>query len=150
MVLSEGKFHFSSVQSLSRVLLFAIPWTAECQVSLPITNSQSVLQLMSIESAMPSNHPILCHAFPQLPSVSPSIRVFSNESVLPSRWPKYWSVNFSISPSNEHSGLISLQLTGLFSLQSKGLSRAFSNTTLQKHQFFGTKFSSQSNSHIHT
>ena len=123
---------------------------AECQVSLSFTNSQSLLQLMSIESVMPSNHPILCHAFPLLPSILPSIRVFSNESVLPSRWPKYWSFNFSISPSNEYSGLISLQLTGLFSLQSKGLSRVFSNTTVQKHQFSGTKFSSQSNSHIYT
>ena len=87
------------------------------------------------ESVMPSNHPILCCALLLLPSVFPSIRAFSNESVLHIRWPKYWSFSFSISPSNEYSGLISLGLTGLISLLSKGLSRVFSNTTIQKHQF---------------
>ena len=139
---------FSSVQSLSRVRLFVVLWTAACQASLSITNSWSLLKLMSIESVMPSNHLILCHPLLLLPSIFPSIRVFSSESVLCIRWPKYWSFSFSISPSNEYSGLISL-LTGWISLQSKGLSRVFSNTTVQKHQFFGAQLSLQSNSHIH-
>ena len=95
--------HFSSVQSLSHVLLFAIPWTAACQASLSITNSWSLLKFMSIESVMPSNHLILCSPLLLLPSVFPSIRVFSSESVLHIRWPKYWSFSFSISPSNEYS-----------------------------------------------
>ena len=124
-----------SVQSLSHVQLFTTPWTAACQASLFITNSRSLLKLMSIESVMPSNHLILCHPLLLLPSIFPSIRVFSNESVLPIRWPKYWSFNFSISPFNEYSGLISFR-TGWISLQSKGLSRVFSNTTVQKHQLF--------------
>ena len=98
---------FSSVQSFHRVQLFTTPWTAACQASLFITNSRSLLKLMSIESVMPSNHLILCHPLLLLPSIFPSIRVFSNESVLPIRWPKYWSFSFNISPSNEHLGLIS-------------------------------------------
>ena len=102
---------FSSVQSLSR--LFATPWTAACQASLSITNSQSLLKLMSIELVMPSNHLILCHPLLLLPSVFPSIRVFSSESVLRIRWPKYWSLSFSISPSNEYSGLISFRMDSL-------------------------------------
>ena len=97
----------SSVQSLSRVRLFATPWTAAHQASLSITNSQSLLKLMSIELVMPSNHLMLCPPLLLLPSIFPSIRVFSNESVLHIRWPKYWSFSFSISPSNEYSGLIS-------------------------------------------
>ena len=100
---------FSSVQSLSSVRLFATPWTAARQASLSITNSWSLLKLMSIESVMPSNHIILCHPL-LLPSIFPSIRVFSNESVLHIRWPKYWSFSFSISPSNEYSGLISFSM----------------------------------------
>ena len=103
-------FSFSSVQSLSHVQLFATPWTAAHQASLSITNSQSLLRLMSIELVMPSNHLILCHPFLLLPSVFPSIRVFSNESVLHIRWPKYWSFGFNISPSNEYSGLISMSM----------------------------------------
>ena len=103
---------FSSVQSLSRVRLFATPWSAACQASLPITNSQSVLKLMSIESVMPSNHLILCQPL-LLPSTFPSIRVFSNESVLCIRWPKFWSFRFSISPSNECSGLTSFRMDWL-------------------------------------
>ena len=95
-----------SVQLLSRVRLFAIPWTTACQASLSITNSQSLLKLMSIESVMPSNHLILCCPLLLPPSIFPSIRVFSNESVLHIRWPKYWSFSFSISPSNKYSGLI--------------------------------------------
>ena len=92
---------FSSVQSLSHVWLFATPWIAACQASLSITNSQSLLKLMSIESGMLSNHLILWCPLPLPPSIFPSIRVFSNESVLPIRWPKYWSLTFNISPSND-------------------------------------------------
>ena len=133
---------FSAVQLLSRVRFFETPWIAARQTSLSITNSRSSPKLMSIESVMPSSHLILCRPLLLLPPISPSIRVFSNESTLRIRWLKYRSFSFSISPSNEHSGLISLQ--------SKGLSRVFSNTTVQKHQFFGAQPSSQSNSHIHT
>ena len=120
---------FSSVQSLSHVRLFATPWTVACQSSLSITNSQCLCKLMSIESVMPSNHLILCRPLLLSPSIFPSIKVFSNESVLCIRWPKYWIFSFSISPSNEYSGLISLGWTGWISLQSMGLSRVFSNTT---------------------
>ena len=99
----------SSFQSLSRVQLFATPWTAACQASLSITNSRSLPKLMSIESVMPSNHLILCRPLLFPPSIFPSIRAFSNGSALCIRWPKYWSFSFNISPSNEHSGLISLR-----------------------------------------
>ena len=102
------------------------------------------------ELMMASNQLILCHPLLLPPSIFPSIRAFSNESVLCIRWRKYWSFSFSISPSNEYSGLISLGLTGWISLQSKGLSWVFSNTTVQKHQFFGAQLSLWSNSHIHT
>ena len=132
-------YTFSSVQSLSRVRLFATPWTAACQASLSIINSWSLPKPMSTESVMPSNHLILCRPLLLLPSIFPSIRVFSNKSVLRIRWPKYWSFCFSISPSNEYSGLISFRMDCLISLQSKGVSRVFSNTTVQKHQFFGTQ-----------
>ena len=98
--------HFSSVQLLSRVLLFATPWTAAHQASLSVTNSQSLLKFLSVESVMPSNHLILCCLLLSLPSIFPSLRVFSNESSLRIRWPKYWSFNFSVSPSNEYPGLI--------------------------------------------
>ena len=104
---------FSSVQSLSYVWLFVTPRTTARQSSASITNSKSLLKLMSIESVMPSNYLILCHPLLLLPSIFPSIRVFSNESVLPIRWPKYWSFSFSISPSNEHSGLISVRMEWL-------------------------------------
>ena len=140
------QWRFSSVQSLSRVRLFATPWTAACQASLSITNSKSLLKLMSIESLMPSNHLILCHLLFLLPSIFPSIRVFSNESVLHITWPKYWSFSFSISPSNEFQDWFPLGWTGWISLQSKGLSRVFSNTTVQKHQFFSAWLSLWSNS----
>ena len=116
---------------------------------LSITSSWSLLKLMSIELMMPSDHLILCRPLLLLPSIFPSIMVFSNKSVLHIRWPKYWSFSFSISPSNEYSGLISIT-TALISLQSKGLSRIFSNITVQEHQIFGAQLSSQSNSHIHT
>ena len=122
--------YISSVQSLSRVQLFATPWTAAC---LSINNSQSLLKLKSIELVIPSNHLILCRPLLFLPSIFPSIRVFSSESVLHIRWPKYWNFSFNISPSNEYSGLISLQ--------SKGLSRVFSNTIVQKHQLFSAQLS---------
>ena len=104
----------SSVQSLSHVQLFATPWTAVHQASLSITNSQSLLKLMSIELVMPSNHLILRRPLLLLPSIFPSLRVFSNESVLCIRWPKYWSFSFSISPSSEYSGLISFRMNWLY------------------------------------
>ena len=131
--------HFSSVHSFSRVPLFVTPWTEACQDSLSITNSWSLIKFMCIESVMPSNHFILCQPLLLPPSILSTIKVFSNESALHIRWTKYWSFNFSISPSNEHSGLISFRMTGWTSLQSKGLSRVFFNTTVQKHQFFGTQ-----------
>ena len=109
----HNSIQFSSVQSLSCVQLFVTPWTAAHQASLSITNSQSLLILMSSETVMPSNHLILCHPLLLPPSVFPSIRVFSNESVLCIRWPKYWSFSFSICPSNEYSGLISFRMDWL-------------------------------------
>ena len=141
---------FSSVQPLSRVRLFVTPWIAARQASLSITNSWSSLRLTSIESGMPSSHLILCRPLLLLPLIPPSIRVFSNESTLHMRWPKYWSFSFSIIPSKEIPGLISFRMDWLDLLQSKGLSRVFSNTIVQKHQLLGTQPSSQSNSHIHT
>jgi len=107
---SDFVLKFSSVQSLSRVWLFATPWIAAGQASLSITNFRSPPKPMSVESVMPSDHPILCHPFLLLPSIFPNIRVFSNDSALRIRWPKYWSFSFNISPSNEHPGLISLNM----------------------------------------
>ena len=107
------KPQFSSVQLLSRVRLFVTPWTAACQASLSITNSRSLLRLRSIESVMPSNRLILCRPLLLLPSIFHSIKVFSNESALHIRWPEYWSFSFNISPSNEHSGLISFRMDWL-------------------------------------
>ena len=141
---------FSSVQSLSRVRLFVTPWIAACQAPLSITNTWSSTKLMSIESVKPSSYLILCRPLLLLPPIPPSIRVFSCESTLHLRWPKYWSFSFSISPSKEIPGWSPLEWTCWISLQSKGLSRVFSNTTVQRHQFFGAQPSSQSNSHIHT
>ena len=112
---------FSSVQSLSRVRLFATPWTAARQASLSVTNSWSLLKLMFIELVMPSNHLILCHPLLLLPSIFPIIRVFSNESALPIRWPKYWSLSFNISSSNEHPGLISFRMDWLDLLAVQGI-----------------------------
>ena len=145
---SELSVQFNSVAQSCPTL--CDPMNRSTPGLLSITNSRSLLKLMSIESVMPSSHLILCHPLLLLPPIPPSIRVFSNESTLHIRWPKYWSFSFSISPSNEHPGLISFRMTGWISLQSKGLSRVFSNTTVQKHQFFGAQLSSQSNSHIHT
>ena len=116
----------------------------------PVTNSWSLLKLMPIESLMPSNHLILSHPLLLLASIVPSIRAFSNGSVLHIRRPKYCSFIFSISPSNEYSDWFPLGLTGWISLQSKGLSRIISNITVQKHQFFDSQLSLQSYSHIHT
>ena len=118
--LSNTQPQFSSVQPLSCVQLFATPWTAALWASLSITNSQSLLKLMSIESVMPSNHPILCRPLLLLPSIFPSIRVFFKESVLHIRWPKYWSFSFNISPSNEYSGLISFRMDWLDLLAVQG------------------------------
>ena len=120
-VLEESiHFQFSSVQSLSHVQLLVTPWTAAHQASLSITNSWSLLKLMSIESMMPSNHLILCHPLLLPPSIFPSIRVFSSESVLCITWLKYWSFSFSISPSNEYSGLISFRTDWLDLLAVQG------------------------------
>ena len=109
----QDLFTFSSVQLLSHVQLFVTPWTAAYQASLSITNSQSSPKPMYIESVIPFNHLILCHPLLLLPSIFPSIRIFSNESALHIRWPKYWSFSFNISPSNEHPGLISFRMDGL-------------------------------------
>ena len=132
----NSSVHFSSVTQI--MSNSATTWTTAHQASLSITNSWRLLKLKSIESVMPSNHPILCHPVVVLPSVVPSIRVFSNESVLHIKWPKHWRFSFSISLSNEYSGLISFRID---SLQSKGLARIFSNTTVQKHQFFSAQLS---------
>ena len=135
------------IQSLSCVQLFATPWTAAHQASLFFTSSQSLLKFISIESLMPSNNLILYHPFPLLPSIFPTIRVFSSESVLYIRWPEYWSFSFSTSPSDEHSGWFPLWLSGLILFLSKGLSRVFPSTTVRKHRFFSTQLSLWSNSH---
>ena len=132
--------NFSSIQLLSLVPLFVTPWTAAHQASLSITNSWSLLKPMSIESVMPSNHLILCHSLLPLP-IFPIIRAFSNESALHIRWPKYWSFCFNISPSNGIQDWFTLAWTGWISLQSKGLSKVFSNTTVQKHWFFSSQLS---------
>ena len=134
---------FSSVQSLSRVRLFITPWTAARQASLSITNSQSLLKLMPIESVMPSIHLILCHPLLLLPSIFPSIRVFSNESTLRIRWPKYWSFSFNISPSNEYTGLISFRMDWLDLLAVQGTLKSLlqhhsSKTSSLQHSAFFT------------
>ena len=116
----EQSIYLSSVQLLSRVWLFVTPWTVARQASLSITNSQSLLKLMSITLAMPSNRLILCHPLLLLPSIFRRIRVFFNESLLPIRWPKYWSFSFNISPSNEHSRLISFRMNWLDLLAVQG------------------------------
>ena len=127
VVLSSAQF--TSVQSFSQVQLFATPWTAAHQASLSITNSQSLLKLICIELVMPSNHLILCYPLLLLPSTFPSIRVFSNESALCIRWPKYWSFSFNISPSNEYSGLISFRMDWFDVLAVQGTLKDFSRTT---------------------
>ena len=132
---------FSSVQSLSYVRLFAIPWTAARQAFLSITISQSLRKLMSIESVMPSNHLILCHPLLLLPSVFSIIRVFSNESVLCIRWPKYWSFSFGISPSKKYSGLISFRIDWFDLLAVQGTLKSLIQHHSSKHQFFGAQLS---------
>ena len=142
--------YFGSVDSLSHIQLFVTPWTATCQDSLSITNPRSLLKLRSINLVTPSNHLILSRPLLLPPSLFPSIRVFSNESVLCIRWPKYWSfTSASVLPMNIQDWF-PLGWTSLITLQTKGLSRVFSNTTVQKHQFFCAQPSSWSNSHIHT
>ena len=126
-------------QSLSCVQLFATPWTIAHQASLSYTISWSLLKLMSIGLVMPSHHLILCCLLLLLPSIFPSIRLFSHESALHIRWPKYWNFSFSISPSNKYSGLISFRIDCFYFLPSQGLSRVFSSTTVEKHQFFSVQ-----------
>ena len=159
LLLSKGLDHrqlgtpllqFSSVQSLSCVRLFVTPWTAARHTSLSITNSQSLLKLMSIESVMPSNHLIHCHPLLLLPSIFPRNRVFSNESVLRIRQPKYWSFSFSISPSNDYSGLISFRMDWLDLLAIQGTLKSLLQHHNSKASIFGARLSLQSNSHIHT
>ena len=128
----------------------ATPWAVACQASLSLTISQSLPKFMSIELVMPSNHFILCCPLLLLPSVFPSIRVFSNESVLCIRWPKYWSFSFSIGPSNEYSGLISFRIDWFDLLVVQGTLRSLLQHHSSKHQFFGAQLSLYSNSHIHT
>ena len=144
---TASSFQFSSVQSLSHVWLFVTPWIAARQASLSITNSKSLLKLMSIESVMPSNHLILCCPLLLLPPIPPSIRVFSNESTLGMRWPKYWSFNFSISPSNEHPGLISFRMDWLDLLAVQGTLKSLLQhhrskaSILQRSAFFTVQLS---------
>ena len=150
MYLIMKSVQFSSVQSLSHVRLSATPWTAAHQTSLSITNSRSSLKPMSIESLLPSNHLILCRPLLLLPSIFPSIRVFSNESALHIRWPKYWSFSFNVSPSNEHPGLISFRMDWLDLLAVQGNLKSLLQhhsskaSILQCSAFFIVK------SHIHT
>ena len=132
---------------LSRIQLFAPPRTAAHQASLSFTNSWSLLKLMSIESVMPSDHLILCHTLLLLPSIFPSIRVFSNALALLIRWPKYWS--FSISPSNKYPGLISFRMDWLDLLAVQGTLKSLLQPTVQKHQFFIAQPSLWSNSHLY-
>ena len=135
MLITKSCIQFSSVQSLS-----CDPMNRSMQASLFITNSWSLPRLMSVESVMPSSHLILCHPLLLLPSIFPSIWVFSNESALRIRWPKYWSFSFNINPSNEYPGLISFRMDWLDLLAVQG-TLVFSSTTVQKHQFFGTQLS---------
>ena len=146
----DGQVLFSSIQSLSHVQLFVTPWTTARQTSLSITNFWSLLRHTSIESVMPSNHLILCRPLLLSPSIFPSIRVFSNESGLCVRWPKYWSFSFYVSPSNEYPGLISFRMDWLDLLAVQGALKSLLQLTVQKHQFFGTQLSLESNPHIHT
>ena len=140
----------SSVQSLSCVQLFATPWTAACQASLSITNFWSLLKLMSFDSVMPSSHLILCHPLLLPASIFPSIRVFSSESVLHIRWPKYWSFSFSISPSNEHSGLISFRMDWLDLLAVQGTLKSFFQHHSSKASSLWCSALFIVHSHIHT
>ena len=148
---SESTEKFNKVQFSHSVAaqLFATSWTTGHQASLSVTNSQSLLKLMSIELVMPSSHLILCQPLLLLPSIFPRIKVFSNESALRIRWPKYWSFSFSISPSGEYSGLISFRMDWLDFLAAQETFKNLLQHHIQKHQFFGAQLSLQSNSHIH-
>ena len=139
MILLIPHAFYLGVQSLSRAQLLATPWTAAHQASLSFTISRSLFKLVSIESAVLSGRVILNHPFCHLLPIFPNFRFFSNESALCIKWPKYWSFNLSISPSNEYSGLISLRIDWFDLSLSKGLSRVISSTTVQKHQFFSTQ-----------
>ena len=141
LTLGETWLGISSVQSLSRVRLFGTPWTAARQASLSITNSRSILKLMSIELVMPSNYLILCHPLLLLPSIFPNIRVFSNESALSIWWSKYWSFSFNISPSNEHPGPISFRTDWLDLLAVQGTLKSLLQYHSSKHQFFCAQLS---------
>ena len=132
---------FSSVQLLSRIRLFVTPWITAHQASLSISSSRSLLKLMPIESVMPSSHLILCRPLLLLPPIPPSIRVFSNESALRIRWPKYWSFSFNISPSSEHPGLISFRMDWLDRLAVQGTLKSLLQHHSSKHQFFGAQLS---------
>ena len=141
--LESLSFQFSAVQSLSCVQFFVTPWIAAHQASLSINNSWSLLKLMSIESVTPSRYLILCHPLPLLPPIPPSIRVFSNESTLLMRWPKYWSFSFSISPSNEHPGLTSFRMDWLDLLAVQGTLKSLlkhhsSKASIFRHSAFFT------------
>ena len=151
----DTELHRSSIVQFSHSVVSDSLQPYELQHAIPpcpspTPNSQSSLKPMSIKSVMPSSHLILYRPLLLLSPIPPRIRVFSNESTLHMRWPKYWSFSFSISPSNEHPGLISFRMDWLDLLAVQGVSRVFSNTTVQKHQFFSAQLSSQSNSHIHT
>ena len=149
ILLCNYSLMFSSVQ-FSRSVVSDSLWPHESQYARPPCPSPTPPKLIYIESVMPSSHLILCHPLLLLPPILPSIRVFSNESTLHIRWPKYWSFNLSISSSSEHPELISFRMDWLDLLAVQGTLKSFSNTTAQKHQFFGTQLSSQSHSHIHT
>ena len=146
--MEEPSVQFSSVAQ--SCLILCDPMDCSTPGLLSITNSWSLLKLMCIASVMPSNPPILCRPLLLLPPIPPSIRVFSNESALRIKWPKYWSFSFSISPSNEYSGLISFRMDWFDLCAVQGTLKSLLNTTVQKHQFFGTQPSLWSNSHIHT
>ena len=143
-------YQFNSIQSLSCAWLFATPRTAALQASLSIANSRSLVKLMSIESVMPSNHLILCLPLLFPPSIFPSIRVFSSESALHITWPRYWSFSFSITPSNEYSGLIFFRIDWFNLLLVQRTLKSLLQYHSSKHQFFGIQLSLWSNSHIHT
>ena len=143
-------YQFSSIQSLSHVWLFATPWIAAHQASLSITNSWTSPKPMTIESVIPSNHLILCYPLLLLPSIFPSIRVFSNDSALHIRWPKYWSLSFSISPSNEYSGLISFRMDWLDLLAVQETLKSLLQHHISKASILWRSAFFQSNSHIHT
>ena len=149
VVLGSGLQCLSSVQFSRSVVSDSLRPHESQHTSLSITNSRSLPKLMSIESVMPSSHLILCRPL-LLPPIRPSIRVFSNESTLRMRWPKYWSFSFSISPSKEHPGLISFRMDWLDLLAVEGTVKSLLQQHSSKHQFFGAQLSSQSNSHIHT